>query len=377
MKKAVKATLFFLGALILTLFIVQAFSPHAQIPGLQKIVTLPIITILGTGSIQSSLVPVPISANSSVYTLTGNIENYSLDIQCSNIILDGAGHWISSGVMNWNTGINLQANQVKITNLNIQGFNSPLNVTGSNDAITQTYLASQPEYSLEITVHGSNDSFAGNQVVGSFITTTGYDYFTENNITRGGIELYGAYNSVSENVFYSSGVSLWGQTSFNTIMGNTFNLLKADNSSFGISISGRGMESNVIYLNNFAGNVAPVIDVSNPPQAYVGDRFDNGSVGNYWSDYATKSPNGREIATTGIYNTPYPIYGSIMDNYPLTSPSVEKITMQIPNPTPLPSARPVTNNASQIQLLLALAIVAILVVAMVLVLFRRHRRTAS
>jgi nitrous oxidase accessory protein NosD len=260
-------------------------------------------------------------------------------------VLNGAGYWIWSTAPNLDTGINVQADQVKITNLNIQGFDSPLNITGSNDVITQTYLASQ---GWEITVQGSNDSFVGNQIVDSSISTTGYDCFVENNFTRGGVDLYGAHNCVSENVFYSSGVSLWGQTSFNTITGNTFNTLEADNSSFGISLCGTGMESNTIYLNNFMSNVVPVVDDSNPPQVYVGDRFDNGSVGNYWSDYATKNTNGRGIATIGIYNAPYPIYGSIMDNYPLTSPVVEKITMQIPNPTPLSTTRPPTNNVSQI-----------------------------
>ncbi|MGA2682657.1 MAG: hypothetical protein ABSF44_12750 [Candidatus Bathyarchaeia archaeon] len=377
MEKAVKATLIFLGALTLTLVVVAAFSPRAQIGGFQKFVTLPTITILRTGSIQSSLEPVPISVNGSMYTLTGNIENYSLDIQCSNLVLNGAGYWISSNLINWNTAINLQANQVKISNLNVQGFYSPLNITGSDDVITQTYLFSQPFSSPEITVNGSNDSFVGNKIVSSLITTTDYNYFVENNITRGGVELYGTHNQVSENVFYSSGVSLWGQTSFNTIVSNTFNTLKPDNSSFGISISGKGMQSNTIYLNNFMSNVVPVIDVTDPAQALVGDRFDNGSVGNYWSNYAAKNPNARELGTTGTYNTPYLVFGNIIDNHPLTSPSVEKITIQIPNPTPLPTGRPATNNASQNQSLLAVATVAILVVAAVLLLLRRRRKTTN
>ena len=58
--------------------------------------------------------------------------------------------------------------------------------------------------------------------------------------------------------------------------------------------------------------------------------FDNGSVGNYWSDYTAKYPNATEKGNTGIYNTSYVIVGNIADKYPLTSPytgTPPKITM--------------------------------------------------
>ena len=57
--------------------------------------TLPTITILNNGTIQSSLNPLPISINANVYTLTGNITDYALDIQISNITFNGAGYWLA------------------------------------------------------------------------------------------------------------------------------------------------------------------------------------------------------------------------------------------------------------------------------------------
>jgi len=45
--------------------------------------------------------------------------------------------------------------------------------------------------------------------------------------------------------------------------------------------------------------------------------WDNGTVGNYWSDYLTRYPNASEIDSTGIGNTPYVIDKNNIDHYPL------------------------------------------------------------
>jgi hypothetical protein len=44
---------------------------------------------------------------------------------------------------------------------------------------------------------------------------------------------------------------------------------------------------------------------------------DNGSIGNYWSDYLTKYPNASEVGNTGIGDTPYIIDANNVDNFPL------------------------------------------------------------
>ena len=50
--------------------------------------------------------------------------------------------------------------------------------------------------------------------------------------------------------------------------------------------------------------------------------WDNGTIGNYWSDYQTKYPNANEIDNSGIGNTPYVIDANNIDHYPLLKPSV-------------------------------------------------------
>jgi hypothetical protein len=72
---------------------------------------------------------------------------------------------------------------------------------------------------------------------------------------------------------------------------------------------GGSCSNNTIYQNNF---------IDNPGNAYdtTGNMWDNGTVGNYWSDYTGSDSNG-----DGIGDTPYMIPGNIsMDQFPLMEP---------------------------------------------------------
>jgi hypothetical protein len=42
--------------------------------------------------------------------------------------------------------------------------------------------------------------------------------------------------------------------------------------------------------------------------------------GNYWSEYTTRYPNAKEIGNTGVWDTPYEYWESVVDNHPLTKP---------------------------------------------------------
>jgi hypothetical protein len=72
--------------------------------------------------------------------------------------------------------------------------------------------------------------------------------------------------------------------------------------------------ANSIYQNNF---------INNTEQAYVinsANVWDNGSSGNYWSDYLTEYPNATEIGSSGVWNTPYVIDANNTDYFPLAVP---------------------------------------------------------
>jgi hypothetical protein len=83
---------------------------------------------------------------------------------------------------------------------------------------------------------------------------------------------------------------------------------------------------NIIYHNNFLFNQqSEGLDVSIPglwvyPEGFVpgvGNIWDNGKEGNYWSEYENRYSNASKIANTNIYDTPYYINEYNIDNYPL------------------------------------------------------------
>lgn len=90
---------------------------------------------------------------------------------------------------------------------------------------------------------------------------------------------------------------------------------------------------NTFYRNNFINNSVQVMGWDS------GDRWDNGSVGNFWSDY-----HGADADQNGIGDVPYPIsfashlppgYYTLHDNYPLTTPPIPVIP-EIPSWSVLP-----------------------------------------
>ena len=89
-------------------------------------------------------------------------------------------------------------------------------------------------------------------------------------------------------------------SSNNTITSNTLK-----NASIEINYAG----SNTITKNNFFDcrltvwlSTQPLVD------------------GNYWSEYTTRYPNAKEIGNTGVWDTPYEYWESVVDNHPLTKP---------------------------------------------------------
>jgi len=69
---------------------------------------------------------------------------------------------------------------------------------------------------------------------------------------------------------------------------------------------------NVFYLNNFVNNTENVEKYVTDFQEFPTNIWDNGTTGNYWSDY-----NGTDTNSNGIGDTPYIIEENNQDNYPL------------------------------------------------------------
>ncbi|MCW4016856.1 MAG: right-handed parallel beta-helix repeat-containing protein [Candidatus Bathyarchaeota archaeon] len=135
----------------------------------------------------------------------------------------------------------------------------------------------------------------------------------------------GIYNSsknfISENYVANNG---WGIEVGDSFENELVSNLVAENSGWGIRFTG-SQKDNIIYHNNFVNNnVSGGIQVSIDKRygLGLGNAWDNGSEGNYWSDYASRYPNATEIEATKIGNTVFYINENNQDNYPLMTQTI-------------------------------------------------------
>jgi parallel beta-helix repeat protein len=171
----------------------------------------------------------------------------------------------------------------------------------------------------------ANSSDDHNNEGGLYMSDGGPYYVYGNSIIHNapfGLTFYGCNNSVVYN---------------NNIMGNQIGI-DLINYTGAESWSNVG-SGNEVYNNNLVGN---------SENAAVGQRsdivsWDNGYVGNYWSDYQTNYPNASEIGDSGIWNTPYVIDASNIESYPLINQV--NIGAPVPTPTPAPTPTPIPTSS--------------------------------
>src|SRR5271157_1438912 len=260
------------------------------------------IYINADGSITPSTAPIHVVDNIT-YTLTGNITANAdgIVIVRNNIVLNGAGYTVTgsgNGPESWNGTTLTNVSNVTVRNVTVKSFTNGI------------WL-----------VNSSNSTLSGNNVANNYY----------------GIWLWGSSNNVlsGNNVTANSNNGIWlDSSSGNTLSGNNVtansnNGIWLDSSS-GNTLSGNNVtanndyciwadhnsSNNTIYQNNFINNTYQVYSSN------LTNVWDNGSVGNYWSDYLTKYPNATQIDSSGVWSTPYLIDTNNTDNYPLTVPIV-------------------------------------------------------
>jgi hypothetical protein len=162
----------------------------------------------------------------------------------------------------------------------------------------------------------------------------------------------------------------------------------------------------LLYSNNFINNKQllhvpiSVPFVSNVVPLSPAGQWDNGSVGNYWSDYLSRYPNATELGHSGIGDTPYAIIdsttysdnyangtiktgtavlGTGIDRYPamdLFSDSIESNPTSTGSPSPTVTLPP-TKGFFSTNLILVATITTVALVAVsagLLVYFKKRKR---
>jgi len=158
-----------------------------------------------------------------------------------------------------------------------------------------------------------------NRIIGNTLTGNGNGiklWFDANN------------NSVSDNYIADNAIGVLVDDSFdNSIIGNMI----TENSDWGMQLTG-SQNNNVIYHNSFINNNANEegLQVSIPAYRQIGEPWDwlpghgnvwdNGTAGNYWSDYITRYPNASETGSSEIGDTQFYINENNYDRYPLMEP---------------------------------------------------------
>ena len=220
------------------------------------------IIINADGSISPSTAPI-YTADNITYTLTGNITITNISdpdgivVDRDNIVLDGAGYTVTGSGLNG--FLLIVGNGIKLDNMS--------NVTINNMMITN--------FTTGILL----DSSSGNTLSG---------------------------NNVTANI--DTGIYLQQSSDSNTLSGNNIT-----NNHEGIELL-YSTSNNAIYDNNFINNTYQVDWYSST------NVWDNGNVGNYWSDYLTRYPNATQVDNSGVWNTPYQIDDNNYDLYPLAVP---------------------------------------------------------
>lgn len=223
--------------------------------------------------------------NSSSYTHDGGINLYSVDngILINNIVTkNGWNYFRTFGMM-------LQScNNITIFNNTVSKNSRGMNFAGCyNITVANNTISNNTEDGIYL--HGTNSTLLNNVIF---------------NNSGSGIGLYDSNNIVLNNTISNNYCGVYlayannNTISMNTISNNQFNGIRVLYNS----------SNNLIFYNYLIKNSPNALDDASNNQ------WDNGKIGNYWSDYSGKDDNDN-----GIGDNPYYISGSAgsQDNYPI------------------------------------------------------------
>ena len=266
-----------------------------------------------------------------VYVFVQDIYGQIL-VEKDDVTVDGSGY-VLAGLKG---GIFLE-NRSGVVVGGVTVVDAPFGITvvdGKNNQITESNCSIHLQDTFNNTIYGnerisllfsnaSENIVNGNNITSSDVYGFKLQKFSNQNIIFG--------NNVTEN---TSGIEFHGESNNNTVYENnithnsqgmifysSFNNSIYDNMISFNTNSAMYLQStgkNMFYGNDFVDNGDPIVCW------YSSNIWDNGTKGNYWSDY-----NGTDADGDGIGDTPYYILtvdfegeSHDSDNYPLMEPNV-------------------------------------------------------
>jgi len=271
-----------------------------------------------------------------VYNIASNL-GYAKIQDAINAVQTSNSHTIivRNGTYNERLTINKSVTLVGldgITIINASGATAAITINANNVIFRDFTLQGNASTDKAILVSSANNTDVRENVInrglwGIYLNRSYGCYIGGNlisNLTSNndGIRLeYSSNNTVSRNNLTDSyyGIHL-RESSFNIIQRDNIK-----NNTCGIFLD--TSDNNKIYHNNFMNNTNQAL-VSTSSNAW-----DNGSRGNYWSDYG-----GMDNNHDGIGDTPYVIDSNNRDNYPLMNPRIPEHDIAVVSVAPSKTA---------------------------------------
>jgi len=326
MKKALALTVI-LALLLSAAGLLRVDSARGNAGGIMGLYpTPPSITISSSGDIFSSVLypSFPqIKRVDDVYYLTGNILHFRITILRDNVTLDGQGFTLLGNIGTGPTagiGINPQANNITIRNLVVKLF--PVGIEPTRHSGSGGFPEGLGTRIINNTISDCN---SGIELVGETGNYVSGNVLKNNELS--GIHIRNGYaNTIQENVIINNAKGIWAEGSYNNfslniiaenqngayledVQANIFTKNNFTRNDCGIYFM--RSNDNQFYLNNFLNNSASVGQLSND----LHNSWDDGFVGNYWSNYLGEDLDGDCLA-----DNQFIVSENNTDHYPLMQP---------------------------------------------------------
>lgn len=323
------------------------------------------ITILDNGDITPMDAPIHRSGN--IYTLTADT-NQPIVVLKNNCVLEGANHTLTGySNLDGSIAVNLTAYDVTVQNIRIKDWQVGILGAWNNNTIINSELSSHEG----ISIYG-NDYVVRQNKISQCLTGI---------VIKGGaVRPQGDNNLITENQIIENTIALRMTNSNKTTI--TRNLIvgkigsdskpRTEILSQGAIEWGKPSYNTILYGNNFINCTQKPSPFSPAPQ------WDNGKLGNYWSDYLTRYPDATEIPNTGVGDTPYVIDKGEADRYPLIEPFYDLLPIQTHIPsTQASSSQPADSFFATVPTIMVAAVALAVIAMVVLFAVKRMRRSSD